>query len=170
MNGSENHAAPSGQPPRAARSAKGLGLMSLGRRIPAKLTQRTMFWVNKASQKVLLSAREALAPLGIEPRDYVTLLLLEEAGPLSQREICESLNLDANLMVAMVDHLEQKGLVRREARRGDRRAHAVTLAPEGAAVAARASQLLDEMEAALFGPLSPEEREQLVRLLTRLHP
>ncbi len=144
-------------------------MITLGRRIPAKLTERTMFWVNKTSHRIQALAFAALKPLGMDPRHYVVLLLLEEAGPISQHEMSMDLNIDPTIMVAIVDDLERLGLARRDVHPRDRRAYAVKLTPKGERMLDRATKIMDGMEKDFFRVLTESERADLVAILRRLH-
>jgi DNA-binding MarR family transcriptional regulator len=86
----------------------------------------------------------------------------------SQRAIGDSLNLHPNRMVALVDELERKRLVRRRPHPTDRRAHAVVLTPSGHRLLDQAFQLAIGIEQNLCADLQPGERDQLLHLLARL--
>jgi DNA-binding MarR family transcriptional regulator len=147
----------------------GLPMITLGMKLPAKLLDRTIFWVNKTSQRIQARAISVLKPLGIDPRHYVVLLLLEEAGPISQKEISEDLNIDPTIMVAIVDDLERLGHARRNVDPRDRRAHAVMLTSKGGRMLEKASKVMDAMEKEIFQVLSEAEHTGLVTMLKRLH-
>lgn len=149
---------------------KGLPLMTLGNRVPAKLASRGIFWLNRSAQAAQVRAFATLGPLGIDPRHFAVLTLLEEAGPLSQQQISQGLNVDPTMMVSIIDSLEHLGLARRETKKEDRRAYAVNLTPPGAELLKEAGERIDALENELFGPLTEEEYAQLLRLLRKLHP
>jgi DNA-binding MarR family transcriptional regulator len=111
---------------------------------------------------------EALKPLGIEPRHFGLLRALAMSDGQSQRAIGNSLNLHPNRMVALVDELERKRLVRRRPHPTDRRAHAVVLTASGRRLLDQALQLAIGIEQELCSGLQPTERDQLLRLLARL--
>lgn len=150
--------------------SQGLPLISQGRRLPRKLLKRGLFWLNRGAQTAQVRAFAALAPLGIDPRHFAVLTLIEEAGALSQRQISDALNVDPAMMVALVDDLERLSLVRREVRAEDRRAYAVRLTAAGSKRLAEAERRMDALEESLFGALSQEEYARLLDLLKKLHP
>jgi DNA-binding MarR family transcriptional regulator len=124
-----------------------------------------LFLASQAAQQL---ANERLAPSGITGRKFGVLTLLARDGELSQQAIGERLRIDRTTMVAMVDALEEAGLVRRERDPSDRRAYAVKLTPKGRARQRRAAETLDNARDEFFAPLSIREREQLLALLKRL--
>jgi len=87
--------------------------------------------------------------------------------PLSMRELAERLYLDPSNLTALVDRLEELGLVERRADADDRRVKRLVITPKG-------SRLADEIigavfdKTALFDALGKREQRQLLDLLTRL--
>jgi DNA-binding MarR family transcriptional regulator len=71
-------------------------------------------------------------------------------------------------MVALVDDLEQLGLVRRERNPADRRAYVIRLMREGADLQRRAEEDLNGVAEEFFRPVSENERAMLRDFLTRL--
>src|SRR5215472_9713380 len=65
--------------------------------------------------------REALEPLGLEPRHVGMLQRLVSVEGQSQLEVGQSLGINANAMVFLVDDLEARGLVERRRNPKDRR-------------------------------------------------
>lgn len=109
-----------------------------------------------------------LTVLEIRPKHYGILSLLGEQGPLSQAEIGQQVEIDRAPMVQHIDYLEQMGLVERKPNPSDRRSYAITLTPKGLDYLQRATEIAIAAESEFFAPLSPEERQQLHSLLTRL--
>jgi DNA-binding MarR family transcriptional regulator len=91
-----------------------------------------------------------------------------EHGGLSQRELGDLLGIDPSAVVALVDDLQKAGFVRRDPHPDDRRTRLVALTAEGGKAFARASALAAEVDDETLGPLDPDERAQLVRLLRRI--
>jgi DNA-binding MarR family transcriptional regulator len=71
------------------------------------------------------------------------------SGPLTQRQLSDRLMTDAPYTSVIVDDLEQRGLVRREANPADRRSKLVRITPAGRAVARRAESIQSAPPAAL---------------------
>jgi DNA-binding MarR family transcriptional regulator len=148
---------------------RGHPMIGLAPRLPGKLLRRTIFWLNKTAHKAQARAFRALEPLGIDPRHYLVLMLLEEYGPQSQQEVSRSLNIDPAVMVSLVDDLESLKALRREVQPHDRRAYALHLTPKGVRLIGDATRLMDEMEQRFFSVLSKDEHAQLLATLKRLH-
>ncbi|MET8508827.1 MarR family transcriptional regulator [Streptomyces sp. NPDC004787] len=88
-------------------------------------------------------------------------------GPAAMRALAETLTCDASNMTGIIDRLEKRGLVRREADAADRRVKNVILTAEGErvsdAIRARMHLTRDGLER-----LDDEERRSLHTLLERV--
>ncbi len=112
--------------------------------------------------------KDLLAPLGMEPRQFLVLRHVAQAQGSSQQALGQALRIPPSRMVSIVDSLEQRGLVERRANPTDRRARALHLTPEGRSMLARTFRVAVEHERVICGDLSPEEREMLLGMLRRL--
>jgi DNA-binding MarR family transcriptional regulator len=71
-------------------------------------------------------------------------------------------------MVALVDSLEERGLLRRRPNPNDRRVRTLHLTPDGRRLLGKIMEISLEHEEQLCTGLQPAEREQLITLLSRL--
>jgi len=110
----------------------------------------------------------ALAPLGIEPRHFLLLRFVAREEGRSQQALGEMLHIPPSRMVALVDQLEERGLLERRANPTDRRARALHVTDEGRRLMARAMRVAMAHEDSVGVSLSAGEREQLVALLQKL--
>lgn len=110
----------------------------------------------------------ALAPLGVEVREWAALLCLDDDQSLSQAEVAHLLGIDRTTMVALVDELQAKGFVRRRPHDDDRRKNIVELTPAGRRIKQRAARLVDDTERRYLAGLRRADAEQLKRSLETL--
>ena len=103
--------------------------------------------------------------MGMSVRHFMTLHSLPEPTPQSQ--LAESLCIDANNTVILLNELEGKGWVRRERDPADRRRHVVVMTDAGREAYTHAQRSRDGVEDAVIGRLSEEERQQLHDLLAK---
>jgi len=96
------------------------------------------------------------------------LAALQESGPASQAALGRRTGIDRSDVVAALNDLAGRGLVRRAPDPADRRRNTVTLTPAGTRQLRRLEGVLAGVQDQLLAPLSPPEREQLTRLLTRI--
>jgi DNA-binding MarR family transcriptional regulator len=78
------------------------------------------------------------------------------------------MDVDASILVTLLNPLEADGLVSRRRDLADRRRHTVHLTETGSTRLADATRAQREAEGALFAGLDNTEREQLRRLLLKL--
>ncbi|MEP6817280.1 MAG: MarR family transcriptional regulator [Marmoricola sp.] len=135
---------------------------------PEPLRESIGFLLTRTHFRMHRDFMAALAPLGIEPRHFGSLIALTAAGPVPQAELARSLGLSGASVVQMVDHLEHRGLVERRRLETDRRTQVLHLMPGAAEVLDRARDLAATTFDARLGALSRRETLRLTTLLTRL--
>ena len=74
----------------------------------------------------------ALEPLGIGPRDFLLMRFVAASEGQSQQALAERLQIPPSRMVALVDHLEDMGLVERRPDPEDRRVRGLLPYTQGA--------------------------------------
>lgn len=116
-----------------------------------------------------LGTREmvALHELGLTLRSYGALAVVAEAAR-TQTEVAAATGIDRTTMVAITDDLEARGLVTRSPAPQDRRAHHLRATEDGRRLAARARDLVRQVEADGLADLTAAERGQLLTLLARV--
>ncbi len=128
---------------------------------PLAVTQRLGYLLKHAQLRLAELAEPLYAPLGVTGRQLALLTLFGDGPAQSQQDGAARLGVDRTTMVALVDELEAKGLVRREVAPGDRRKRLVTLTPEGERVRAAGAEVTRKAEALLLEPLSAEDAGRL---------
>lgn len=111
---------------------------------------------------------QALLPLGIEPRHFLLMRHVLRDEGRSQQSLGEMLRIPPSRMVALVDQLEERGLLERRANPSDRRARALFVTPAGRRLMGKAFQVAIEHNARIGETLSAEERSRLIALLQKL--
>lgn len=141
-----------------------------GPRILDVLAQRIGYLFAKLHQRWLAESVAVLseAGLGLSALHFGALSAVKAAGPMSQQVLGEYVKKDRTTIVAIVDELEQMGLVERRRNPSDRRAYALEVTEEGSRWLARAGPLLSAAEDRMLGELDEAEREQLLDLLRRV--
>lgn len=132
---------------------------------PSALSARLGYLLKRAYAGYLAVQAPALQPFGIDGRLLAVLSVVEAEGPSLQQRLVERLNVDRTTMVAIVDRLEQGGLLTRERDPQDRRAHLVSITRDGERIRREAQAAADEAEKRFLDGLSAPEQRQLRRLL-----
>ena len=105
---------------------------------------------------------------GGEIHDYGLLAILAEGTRETQGTIAAALALDPSRLVALLDGLEERGLIARQRDPLDRRRHVVSITTAGKRELVRLRGVIQGLEAEYFAPLDAEERKTLHELLVRL--
>ena len=111
---------------------------------------------------------ETLAPWDITPAHLRALRTLARHGTMRLSELSDRLQIAPRTATEVVDALQARDLVRRRADPGDRRAILVEVAERGAGVLAEIRATRGAEAGRTFGRLSPRERAELARILSRL--
>ncbi len=127
---------------------------------------RLVLWrAEKAFEKVDL---KSIAETGLCNSDFAILEALFHKGPLQIGQIGEKVLLTSGSMTAAVNRLERIGYVKRIKKIEDARCFDVALAPEGRKVIEAAWSKHEKNLEMVAEVLTPEEREELVRLLKKI--
>ena len=106
--------------------------------------------------------------LGIKLRQLMLLGYLRAGAPALQQQLCESLWLDPNNCVLLLNEMEEKGYVERRRDPADRRRHVVDITDEGRIALERAERAQEAIGDELLSELSDDERATLRSLLSRV--
>ncbi|MFD6529533.1 MarR family winged helix-turn-helix transcriptional regulator [Streptomyces sp. NPDC060184] len=144
----ERSAAPLSRPP---------GLLAL----PSYLVSH----VARLGHEVLV---DAVGGHGLRLPHFATLTALADFGPLPQHVLAERLGFQRSHLGGYLDAVEERGLVRRERDRADRRRQLVALTEEGADLQRRVRLVAEASQDVFLARLTPAERETLATLLRRV--
>lgn len=134
------------------------------------LTGLIGFHLRLAQIAVFRDFATTLATLDVTPGIFAVLVLIDTNAGLKQTELANAVGLDRSSMVAVIDNLERRGLVRRLAVATDRRANALRLTAAGKDLLKKAKRLVAAHEARLAENLAAGERVALVAMLDRIFP
>jgi DNA-binding MarR family transcriptional regulator len=111
---------------------------------------------------------ERIAEVDLNPPLFRVLNLVDAAEGKSQQAIGAAIEVPASRMVALVDELEQKGLVERRPDPQDRRVRALYLTRKGRQALARGRKIAGRHEEDLTRGMTTADRERLVALLQKM--
>jgi DNA-binding MarR family transcriptional regulator len=109
-----------------------------------------------------------LAPLRLSPPHAGILRVLRKSGGLSQQGLAQVLHMHPSALVAIIDELEERGLVKRQDSVDDRRTHELHLTDKGQAALRDVGRVGQEHNESLCAALTSREREQLTGFLQRI--
>src|SRR3954462_10695296 len=105
--------------------------------------------------------------LGMRLRQFLVLSYLNERSPSRQQDLCETLMLDANNCVLLLNELEEAGWTQRKRDPGDRRRHVVVITAKGRTARGGGRPARAALGEGVRGALEPGGREQLRELLRK---
>ena len=132
------------------------------------LVRNTGYLVSRMGVYASKRFAERLSTLGLTPRMWGALNVLEAEEAVTQHQLGRSIGMDPSSMVAAIDELESRGWVQRRRHPSDRRAHALHITAQGRRTLGKGRKLAAEAQEELLAPLSEPERQQLHDLLLRL--
>jgi DNA-binding MarR family transcriptional regulator len=105
--------------------------------------------------------------LGMRLKEFIALTLLRDHGDVPQQALGETLALDANNLVLLLNELEDAGFAERRRDPDDRRRHIVTITTAGRRAVERGEKGLGSVEDEVLAALGPDDRVVLRELLER---
>lgn len=135
-----------------------------------RLDDQLCFALYAATNAVTRAYRPLLGAIGLTYPQYLVMLALWQEGALPVRGLAEQLQLGANAISPLVDHLEAEGLVTRVRSESDRRVVTVELTEAGRSLedsAARAQEAV-VCRTGLSAPDLVALREDLNALVERM--
>ncbi|HEX3242063.1 MAG TPA: MarR family transcriptional regulator [Solirubrobacterales bacterium] len=119
---------------------------------------------------ILASQRFAqrIAEAGLHPPQFRVMNMIDAAEGCSQQAIAEAIGAPPSRMVAIVDELEEQGLVERRPHPSDRRVRALHLTAAGRETLAAGRRIAAEHEAELMKGFSAADRRRFASFLRRV--
>jgi DNA-binding MarR family transcriptional regulator len=105
--------------------------------------------------------------IGMKLKQLITLELLVKNEGCLQQELGQTLMVDPNNCVLLLNDLDDRGYVERKRDPKDRRRHIVVITAAGQKALAKAEAKLEALEGEVLANLDAAEREQLRDLLAR---
>src|SRR5436309_9979611 len=122
------------------------------RRLPL-LLRRAWYGMNQAF-------RRRIAHLGVTPDQFTVMRTLLEHEGITQRELTELMSSDPNTVAALLERMEQAGLVERQAHEQDRRANRLRLKRTGILKYDSARAIAVALQTEILGALPAPMRHQ----------
>jgi DNA-binding MarR family transcriptional regulator len=132
---------------------------------PQPLTSSLVFRLGTLGTLATARFTAAIEIRGLKPKHAGLLAALDAGVATSQLELSQAMGVAPSLVVSLADQLEGMGALRRVRDPADRRRQALVLMDAGRKLLAECAALAHGLDADLAAKLSPEDREELRRLL-----
>ncbi len=113
--------------------------------------------------------KEILSEFGLTPPQLGVLQRLYEEDGRSASKLTDQLFSDRSTIMAIIDKLQEKGFVRREPDRTDRRVNRIFLTEKARRIQPDLLAQTEQLHDAITNVLSPMQRKILVNSLKKLH-
>ncbi|UZJ32884.1 MarR family winged helix-turn-helix transcriptional regulator [Streptomyces endophytica] len=120
------------------------------------------------SRALMAAEQPALDAHGLTMWGYSVLLHLDETPIRTQAALAEAIRADKTRIIAVLDDLETRELIRRQPDPGDRRVRLLSLTPEGRRVRDATQAAIQENEEHLLARLPAADRTAFLRALQTL--
>lgn len=105
---------------------------------------------------------------GITPVQYAALQTVANAPGIDQRTLARTIGFDTSTIAGVIDRLETRGLMQRNASPADRRVRLLTLTDEGRHLLAEVLPGMQRAQARMLAPLPEHDRAEFMRMLRTL--
>src|SRR5436309_3152894 len=127
---------------------------------------RISYVIARLERAVRTAINERGRPHELTTLQYTTLSVLGRRGALSNAQLARRAYMTPQSMSEVIDALEQKGLIRRDAHPTHRRVLPARLTPKGRRVLASCERAVDELEDEMLAGLGEHERADLLETMT----
>lgn len=135
---------------------------------PATTGQNNAFLLAQLGAHATRRFAALVAELELNPPQVGLLRAVAKTPGASQQTLAQQLGTPPTRMVALVDGLEQRGLLQRKRNADDRRLYAVGLTQSGRKLLSEIGCIVEQHNSRLLNALDPSERDQLHDLLSRV--
>lgn len=104
----------------------------------------------------------------VTPVQFALLFVASRQPGLDQRTLAATIGFDTSTIGAVVDRLESRGLIRRNASTTDKRVRLLTVTDDGSALLARVMPSMLQAQARMLAPLDPVERDVFMAMMMRI--
>jgi MarR family transcriptional regulator, lower aerobic nicotinate degradation pathway regulator len=124
--------------------------------------------IRRAHQRASAIFDAVMRDFDVTPVQFAALAKLHDLGPTSQNLLGRMVAIDPATMFGVAGRLAKRGLIRQKPDPSDARLVLLDLTEAGRAVVEGMKSVGTEVTARTLDPLSPEEAQQLTRLLARI--
>jgi DNA-binding MarR family transcriptional regulator len=122
-------------------------------------------YIRRLQQTAVAIFAEETAEFGITPVQYAAMQAVHDNPHLDQRTLSRTIGFDTSTIGGVIDRLEKRALMQRNASAEDRRVRLLTLTPEGEALLQQVQPAMLRAQVRILAPLPPEDRERFMAML-----
>ena len=131
----------------------------------AALEEQPGYYIRRLQQIAVAIFLEETQAHGITPVQYAALNAVQRQPGLDQRTLASTIGFDTSTIGGVIDRLERRGLVERQASPTDRRVRLLRLTEAGEALARDVVPAMLKAQQRILAPLPAAERPRFVDML-----
>ena len=126
------------------------------------------YLVNNLARLLVEVLRKRIAPLGIVPGQFPTLLALWEKDGLTQKELLVLVDIEQATLANTLTRMERDGLITRKEHPADARARTIHLTEQGRSIRNEAYRTAMQINEEIMADLSDDETEAFLGYMRRV--
>ncbi|RZF26513.1 MarR family transcriptional regulator [Paraburkholderia sp. UYCP14C] len=139
--------------------------MTADRSVDLPLDELPGHCIRRLQQMAVAIFLDETSAYGITPVQYAAMQTVHDHPELDQRSLSRAIGFDTSTIGGVIDRLEKRGVMRRNASPDDRRVRLLTLTAEGEALLDEVRPAMLRAQARMLEPLPASERENFMAML-----
>jgi DNA-binding MarR family transcriptional regulator len=136
--------------------------------LPHRHPQAVGFLLSQLGFETSRRFGQLMSEVELDPRQFALMRAIEAYEGQSQNALGTMMRIPPSSMVAVIDHLEARGMVERRPHPSDRRSRVLHITEHGRDVLRRAAEVAMGLEQTLCEGLTADERTELLSALARV--
>ena len=132
---------------------------------PIDLDRLPGHYIRRLQQIAVAIFLQETEAFGVTPVQFAALQAVHNTPGVDQRTLARTIGFDTSTTAGVIDRLEARGLLQRNASPEDRRVRLLTLTDDGEALLAQVVPAMQRAQVRMLDPLNPAERAEFMRLL-----
>jgi MarR family transcriptional regulator, lower aerobic nicotinate degradation pathway regulator len=132
---------------------------------PIDLDHLPGHYIRRLQQIAVAIFLQETEAFGVTPVQFAALQAVHNTPGVDQRTLARTIGFDTSTTAGVIDRLEARGLLQRNASAEDRRVRLLTLTDDGEALLAQVVPAMQRAQVRMLDPLNPAERAEFMRLL-----
>jgi DNA-binding MarR family transcriptional regulator len=125
-------------------------------------------YIRRLQQIAVAIFLQETSPTGVTPVQYAALQAVANTPGIDQRTLARTIGFDTSTTAGVIDRLEARGLLLRNASPDDRRVRLLTLTDKGHELLESVVPAMLRAQARMLEPLPKRERAEFMRMLREL--
>jgi DNA-binding MarR family transcriptional regulator len=139
--------------------------MTTNRSVDLSLDELPGHYIRRLQQMAVAIFLDETSAYGITPVQYAAMQAVHDRPELDQRSLSRAIGFDTSTTGGVIDRLEKRGLMRRNASAEDRRVRLLTLTAEGEALLDEVRPAMLRAQVRMLEPLPASERQNFMAML-----